>query len=281
MTDNIAGMSPLHIPTLQRAPRSTGRFDRGHGILFDDAAVAYDRFRPEYPRAVIDEAVILSRLRPGARLLEVGCGTGKATAAFAARGYRMDCIDPGKNLIAVARQKCRRWPRVAFRSARFEDTELQSHWYDMVLSAQALHWVEPGVRLRKAASLLDRQGSLALLYNYPGAPDDELLERLAKLIHRESGGLLSSWSYQDEVSRWVREIEGSGLFETVDVSRHRWCREYGAEEYVGLFRTYSDFLSLPRVLQDRVARCIRRVISGSGRGVRRTYDCILIHARKS
>ena len=274
-------MSPLHIPTHQLATRPTGRFDRGHGILFDDAAVAYDRFRPEYPRAVIDEAVILSRLRPGARLLEVGCGTGKATVAFASRGYRMDCIDPGKNLIAVARQKCRRWPRVAFRSARFEDTALQSRWYDMVLSAQALHWVEPAVRLRKSASLLDREGSLALLYNYPGAPDDETLERLSKLITRESGGLLSSWSYQDEVSGWVREIDESGLFGMVDVSRHRWCRQYSAEEYVGLFRTYSDFLSLPGVLQDRVAGCIHRVITRSGRSVRRTYDCILIHARRS
>ncbi len=274
-------MSPLHIPTHQLATRPTGRFDRGHGILFDDAAVAYDRFRPEYPRAVIDEAVILSRLRPGARLLEVGCGTGKATVAFASRGYRMDCIDPGKNLIAVARQKCRRWPRVAFRSARFEDTALQSRWYDMVLSAQALHWVEPAVRLRKAASLLGREGSLALLYNYPGAPDDETLERLSKLITRESGGLLSSWSYQDEVSGWVREIDESGLFGMVDVSRHRWCRQYSAEEYVGLFRTYSDFLSLPGVLQDRVAGCIHRVITRSGRSVRRTYDCILIHARRS
>jgi len=170
---------------------------------------------------------------------------------------------------------------VTFRCARFEEAALQPLWYDLVFSAQAFHWVEPAVRLRKAASLLDREGSIALLCNYPGAPDDELLDRLTRLIHRESGGLLHPWSYQDEVDGWVREINECRLFATVDVSRRRWRREYRAEEYVGLFQTYSDFLSLPRALQHRVAACIRQVIRRSGRNIHRTYDCILIHARKS
>lgn len=38
-------------------------------------------------------------------ILEVGCGTGKATEPFAERGYKMVCLDIGANLIAVAQRK--------------------------------------------------------------------------------------------------------------------------------------------------------------------------------
>lgn len=252
-----------------------------HGALFDASALAYDRFRPGYPDTAIDDIVSLSNLRPDSRLLEIGCGTGQATVPLAHRGYRIDCVDPGKNLVALARKKCRQWPGVSFTPARFEDIELRSLAYHLVFSAQAFHWTRPGLRLRKAARLLGSRGSLALLYNYPAAPKDDLLERLSSLIQRESGGLLSAWNYEDEVKGWIEEIGGSGLFKDLRTSRHSWHQRYSAEEYAGLFRTYSDFLSLPTALQNRVSRCIRRFISRYGGSVCRPYDCVLIHARKS
>ncbi|HEX7993596.1 MAG TPA: hypothetical protein VF506_06705, partial [Streptosporangiaceae bacterium] len=49
-------------------------------VTFDSAAERYDRARPDYPAELLDELVLLAGLRPGAQLLEVGCGTGKATA---------------------------------------------------------------------------------------------------------------------------------------------------------------------------------------------------------
>jgi SAM-dependent methyltransferase len=257
------------------------RFRRDHGALFDASALAYDRFRPGYPEVIIDEMVLLSRLGPGSRLLEVGCGTGQATAALARREFRMDCVDPGKNLISVAREKCRAWPQVRFREARFEDFALELGAYDLVFSAQAFHWVAPSVRLRKAAGLLQAGGSLALLCNYPGRPHDEALERLSKLIQRESGGMLAAWNYEDEVRGWVSEINESGLFQQPSVCRHSWHQRYSADQYVGLFRTYSDFLSLPTALQQRITVRIHRFIAKHGGHVCRPYDCLLIHARKA
>jgi ubiquinone/menaquinone biosynthesis C-methylase UbiE len=252
-----------------------------HGALFDAFAHAYDRYRPGYPDAVIDDIISLSNLRPNSRLLEIGCGTGQATLLLAHRGYRIDCVDPGKNMIALAKNKCRPWPRVSFKPARFEEVELRSFSYDLVLSAQAFHWTEPAVRLRKAARLLNRKGSLALLYNYPGTPKDDLLEKLSSMIKRESGGLLSVWNYEDEVKGWIEEISGCGLFRDLRVYRHSWQQKYSAEEYAGLFRTYSDFLSLPKALQGRVTKCIRKVITRHGGSVSRPYDCVLLYAHKT
>jgi SAM-dependent methyltransferase len=48
---------------------------------FNQAAGSYDRARPDYPEVMFDDLVALTGLAEGDRLLEVGCGTGKATRA--------------------------------------------------------------------------------------------------------------------------------------------------------------------------------------------------------
>ena len=259
---------------------SRSRFDIHHGTIFDRAAVDYDRYRPAYPDDVIDDVVRLSRLTPSSRLLEIGCGTGKATVQFASRGYAIDCVDPGRRLVALAARKCQPWTGVSFTVGKFEDVALQPRLYDLVFSAQAFHWIEPRMRLRKAGLLLARGGSLALIYNYPGPPEGRLLETLSVSIERESRGRLSFWSWEDEVNRWSEEIDGSRLFKSPRLRRRRWQKRYSADEYLGLFCTFSDFLSLERSLQGRVASCIHRVISENGGSVVRPYECVLIHARK-
>ena len=46
---------------------------------FDAVADLYEAARPSYPNELFDDLVDLAELKPGARLLEIGCGTGKAT----------------------------------------------------------------------------------------------------------------------------------------------------------------------------------------------------------
>jgi SAM-dependent methyltransferase len=56
---------------------------------FDEAPELYDRVRPGYPEAVFEDLTTLARLRPGSRVLELGCGTGQATVPLAARGLEV------------------------------------------------------------------------------------------------------------------------------------------------------------------------------------------------
>ena len=75
---------------------------------FDTAAERYDRARPAYPDALFDELVAVTHLRPGARLLEIGSATGKATLPLARRGFDITCVELGADLAAVAEQLTRR-----------------------------------------------------------------------------------------------------------------------------------------------------------------------------
>src|ERR1700679_3024303 len=76
---------------------------RRHGEVFDDVAEEYDRHRPAYPDALIDRACEVADLGPGAKVLEIGCGTGQLTRSLLARGLRVTAIEPGERLLARAR----------------------------------------------------------------------------------------------------------------------------------------------------------------------------------
>jgi hypothetical protein len=52
-------------------------------LAFGSVAELYDRSRPSYPPALVDDVLGLVGVAP--RVLEVGAGTGKATVLFAAR----------------------------------------------------------------------------------------------------------------------------------------------------------------------------------------------------
>jgi SAM-dependent methyltransferase len=254
------------------------KVDLKRGVLFESSALDYDQFRPNYPNEIVNEIVALSHLRSSSRLLEVGCGTGKATVSFAARGYLIDCVDPGRSLVAFAKRNCQAWPNVSFKVARFEDAFLDAEHYDLIYSAQAFHWVDPEVRLRKAARLLKQTGSLALLNNYPGKQKDPVIDVIAAAVLEESQGRMKPWDYVEDLMDWKSEIERCGLFGEVSIVRHQWTARYTAESYTGLFRTYSDYLSLPAGTKRKVAKRIRDIIQGNGGFVTRSYDSVLIHS---
>ena len=57
---------------------------------FNTSAEWYDQIRPGYPEALVDDVISLSAIPEDGRILEIGCGTGKATEMFASRGYAID-----------------------------------------------------------------------------------------------------------------------------------------------------------------------------------------------
>ena len=53
---------------------------------FDKDAERYDRARPRYPARMFDD-LAAAGVAPGARVLEIGCGTGQATASLIDADY--------------------------------------------------------------------------------------------------------------------------------------------------------------------------------------------------
>ncbi len=71
---------------------------------FETVADRYHQARPDYPPELFDALIELTGLRAGARVLEVGCGTGKATVPLAQRAFVITCVELGTDLATVARR---------------------------------------------------------------------------------------------------------------------------------------------------------------------------------
>src|SRR5215210_4149849 len=135
-------------------------------LRFDEDALLYDRARPGYPAGVFDSLAEMAGLGPGARVLEIGCGTGQATVPLAERGCRIVAVELGAELAAVARRNLARFPDVEVVTGAFEDWPLPSEPFDLVLSATAFHWIDPAIRVVKSADALRPGGTLATIATY-------------------------------------------------------------------------------------------------------------------
>src|SRR5690348_10963933 len=113
-------------------PGSTGR---RYGKVFDEIAAEYDRHRPAYPDELVDQACQLAGIGRGDHVLEVGCGSGQLTRGLLARGLRVTALEPGKTLIALARQNLEGAGEVQFVNAQFEDAVLPRDHFQAVFSA--------------------------------------------------------------------------------------------------------------------------------------------------
>jgi trans-aconitate methyltransferase len=100
---------------------------------FDGVADLYETYRPSYPTELIDDVVQLSEIQPDGEIVEIGSGTGKATRLFAERGFSILCLEPGQNLIDVAKESLKSYPQVRFERARFEAWEAKQRKFDLLI----------------------------------------------------------------------------------------------------------------------------------------------------
>src|SRR5580658_2909744 len=137
------------------------RGPRSKGLVFGEVADRYDRARPGYAEKLVDDLLAYSGVAEP-DVVEVGSGTGKATVAVAPRAARLVALEPDAHMAQVARQRCERFAAVTMVQTTFEDWEPGEQQFDVVLSAQAWHWVNPVIGYPKAHAVLRSMGVLAL-----------------------------------------------------------------------------------------------------------------------
>lgn len=243
--------------------------------VFDAVADAYDDARPEYPGELFDDLVALAGLRPGDRLLEIGCATGKATRPLLARGFDVTCIEPGPNLA----ERARRDLGSEVHTARFEEWEGEPASFALVFAATAWHWLEPAVRYRRAHSLLRPGGHLAFwgaFHAFPPGFDPFFTE--IQDVYDEIGETHPAPWPPPEPGDDRAEIEATGLFGDVQVRRYLWERQYTAGEYVALLETFSGHIEMTEAQRSRLYGEIRARLAD--RSVRRHWLSVLHVARR-
>jgi SAM-dependent methyltransferase len=149
---------------------------------FGGAAAVYAASRPSYPAEAVRWAT-----GAGRRVLDLGAGTGKLTAALLALGCSPVAIEPDAAMRAELR---RALPGVDLRAGSAENIPFHGSWADAVLVGQAFHWFDPERALPEIARVLVPGGTLGLLWNLI-EPSSAWVEELVALLRGPKGS--GSW----------------------------------------------------------------------------------------
>jgi SAM-dependent methyltransferase len=250
---------------------------------FDAVAELYDTFRPSYPPELVEHILSTCEITGEGRILEIGSGTGIATILFAQRGYSMLCIEPGENLAAVARQKLSHFPRVEFAITDFEDWEVQAGEFNLVICAQAFHWIPKETGYAKAAEALRANGHIALFWNMYPEPQEAIFQDLERVYQEYAPDLaeLRVLSYEQLIQQREKDLAENGHFTQVEVKKFPWSARYTIPQYLGLLNTYSDHLRLPEENRKRLFDAIAQTIQNYGGTIEKPYMAVAYTAQKA
>ncbi|MEU4428210.1 class I SAM-dependent methyltransferase [Actinoplanes sp. NPDC024001] len=145
-----------------------------HASSFGAAADAYERGRPPYPEEALDW--LLPAGEP--RVLDLGAGTGKLTRQVRARGLDVVAVDPSPGMLGELRRVL---PEVPAHLGTAESIPLPDHSVDVVLVAQAWHWVDAARALPEICRVLTPGGRLGLIWNLRDERED-WVRRLGAII---------------------------------------------------------------------------------------------------
>ncbi len=266
-------------PLRPRAPYYCGVIheDRRRAESFGAGATQYDRARPGYPAALVDDCLAGLPAGPSVSVLDVGCGTGIAARLFRERGAAVLGVEIDERMAEVARAS-----GLTVELGAFETWDRRGRSFDLLTSAQAWHWIDPFEGAVKAAESLAPGGRIALLWNVGVLPADmsaafdEVYDRLAPGLDDYSVLLGAFGGHRFEVAQ--KGLMETGRFFPPEVRTYRWQVRYTRAEWLDLLPTHSDHRALSDDRLERLLASIGDVIDGMGGSFEMGYEAVLITA---
>ncbi|MGW2252233.1 class I SAM-dependent methyltransferase [Kitasatospora sp. NPDC001660] len=191
---------------------------------FGGVAAEYDRGRPTYPDELFDALERLSgRSLKGARVLDVGAGTGIATRLLAGRGADVVAVEPSGGMAA---QFLASSPGLPLVKATGDDLPFHDRSADLITYAQAFHWTRPATSVPEAVRVLRPGGALATWWNV----HDETVPWIRARAERMAAALPDRYHGYGGISEHTSHFAPAGL--AVERALLRWERRVTVDHVV-------------------------------------------------
>ena len=211
------------------------------GSAFGAAAAAYAEHRPEYADAAIRWAIEPVRLNEPLRVLDLGAGTGKLTAALARLGAEVTAVEPDPRMLAQLRAEL---PSVRSVAGSAEQIPLPDAGVDAVVAGQAMHWFDLDRAIPEIARVLRPGGVVAALWNMD---DDRVgwVAGLAEIRNRDTDATLVGWRRGVGRTRQERlAAVAPDLFGPVEAREFANGQPRTVDSLLATMATHSDLLAM-------------------------------------
>jgi SAM-dependent methyltransferase len=132
---------------------------------FTDRVTDYVKYRPGYPSEVVTFLHTTCGLAEGARVADIGAGTGISSKLLLDAAHPVVAVEPNQAMRAAADAWLAGYADYTSVAGTAEATTLDSASVDLVIAAQAFHWFDPATARREFARILKPRGLIALIWN--------------------------------------------------------------------------------------------------------------------
>ena len=151
---------------------------------FSTRAENYARYRPGYPREVLDLLRAECGFSRSSVVADVASGTGLLSELFLRNGNRVYGVEPNDEMREAGERYLAGYPLFASVRGTAEETTLDEGSVDVVVVGHAFHWFDvPGART-EFARVLRPGGSVVLLWNELRHGASAFVDAYERLIRR-------------------------------------------------------------------------------------------------
>lgn len=218
--------------------------DAERGRSFDAWADEYDRYRPDYPEELFATIQARLGLPEQPHVADLGAGTGRASLAMAALGWRVTAIEPGRPMLDQLRARASDDGLVvATVQASAEETGLDPASVDLVTAGQSFHWFDRERAVAEMARIVRPGGGVALFWNVRDEEASPFVAGYHALLeHRfgsaDTGRYLQAGRPQGQGAT-RSAFEGLVSFSPLEKIELRHQQAMSAEEFTGMAFTAS------------------------------------------
>ncbi len=220
-------------------------------LKFNEDVLNYDKCRPNYVDELLADIINYSKLDNSMKALEIGIGTGQATAPVIKTGCDLTAIELGENLAEYSKAKFSSFDNFKVINADFESYSTAPNQYDLIYSATAFHWIPEHIGYPKVFDLLKPKGTVALFWNRPSRRNDAMHEGIQKAYDKYTPSSETPKIGFDESScqKYISLLDKYG-FKCVTLKLYYRTRVIKVNDYISLLNTYSDHRAMNR--EDRI-----------------------------
>ena len=151
---------------------------------FSSRVQNYVKYRPHYPREVLQTLVAECQLTPDSRIADIGSGPGNLAELFLENGNLVYAVEPNPAMREVAEQLLSEYPGFRSVAGRAEMTPLPDQCVDFVTAGQAFHWFDRGKARAEFARILRPGGWVLIAWNERETVSTPFLAAYEELVIR-------------------------------------------------------------------------------------------------
>lgn len=184
---------------------------------FSNRVEDYVRYRPDYPRALLQWLQKEHGVTPRWLVADIGAGTGISSKMFLNADYHVIAVEPNAAMRSAAEQWLGLDENFRALDGRADATGLAAHSVDLISVAQAFHWFDEEATRHEFHRILRPHGLAAIYWNSRRLTGTPFLEGYEALLQRYGTDYTSvAERYADEprMRQWFGDgYRGTASFE--------------------------------------------------------------------